>query len=127
MAAIPIVQISKEPTCSLEKGLVASHLTSARDAVDGTGVSFCITCKHLVCQKCAIKEHSEHNVKFSHEASLTLIRGFIKEQEKVKEQQEKLEKLQYLGTLEGLPAGMRALQNAYMKIDDVFLRIKKQI
>jgi hypothetical protein len=93
MAAIPIVQIQKEPTCSLEKGLVASHLSSARDAVDGTGVSFCLTCKFLVCQKCATKEHSDHNVKFSHEASLSLIRGFIEEQKKVKDQQAKLEKL----------------------------------
>jgi len=71
--------VQKEPTCSAEKGLIASHLTSPKDAIDGTGVSFCITCKYLVCQACRDKEHSDHNIKYSHEASLTLIRAFKEE------------------------------------------------
>lgn len=32
-----------------------------------------------------------------------------------------------MGVIEKLPSGLKALQNAYMKIDDVFLRIRKQI
>lgn len=92
MGAIPLInQVQVEPLCSLEKGLIPSHLTNARDAIDGTGISFCITCKHLVCQECREKAHSDHNVKYSHEASLTLIRGFAEEQKKVRAQVEKLQ------------------------------------
>ena len=119
--------MQKEPTCSAEKGLIASHLVNPKDAVDGTGVSFCITCKHLVCQACRDKEHSDHNAKYCHEASLTLIRAFKEEQAKVKLQREKLQELKSMGVIEKLPSGLKALQNAYMKIDDVFLRIRKQI
>ena len=113
--------------CNLEKGLIAAHLQNPRDAIEGTGISFCLTCKHLVCQACRERGHSDHNVKYSHEASLTLIRSFVDEQKKVRAEMEKLTQLRELGVLEKLPSGLRALQNAYMKIDDVFLRIKKQL
>jgi hypothetical protein len=32
-----------------------------------------------------------------------------------------------MGVIEKLPSGLKALQNAFLKIDDVFLRIRKQI
>lgn len=84
LGAIPLVnKVAAEPTCSLEKGLIASHLSNTKDAVDGTGLSFCTNCRHLVCQKCCDKEHKEHNVKFSHEASLSIVRGFAEEHKKV--------------------------------------------
>ena len=86
IGAIPLVnKVASEPTCSLEKGLIASHLKNTKDAVDGTGLLFCTTCRFLVCETCADKEHQEHNVKFSHEASLSIVRGFAEEHNKVLE------------------------------------------
>lgn len=32
-----------------------------------------------------------------------------------------------MGVIEKLPSGLKALQNAFLKIDDVFLRIRKQL
>lgn len=50
IAAIPIMnQVQILPVCNAEKGLLPSHCINPKDAIDGTGISFCTTCKHLLC------------------------------------------------------------------------------